>query len=199
MRLTFVALSFLAFAGCSNVAHVYKAPGYESLADTAVKRIIVGGWSPEAAASPVLARVAGDFVKLRKDYIVVETLGLTRGWEEGCKENIQGVLLVRALETAVQKDEVRMSLATELYRCGDGALLWRAEGDGDADPADDNLTAMVTNYANELGDAAKTYAAPAFVILQDVLNALPNVKLNDQEVEEKIEIGHIAEPAVDAA
>ncbi|MBC7794557.1 MAG: MXAN_6521/LA_1396 family lipoprotein [Clostridia bacterium] len=186
--LNLFALLF-AFAGCSNVGHVYVAPGYQSLDDSAVKRIIVAGWSVDRGAAPLIARVAGDFVKLRKDYIVTETVGLTRGFEDACKDSIQGVLAVRVLESKLATRQVSLRVAAELYRCTDGALLWRAEGEGNANPADESLKEMVANYATDFGEPAKTYAAPAFVVLQDVLNALPNVKLSDKEVEEKIELG----------
>lgn len=180
-------VSVLATA-CSNVGHVYHAPGYQPLDATAVKRIVVGAWAPKAEAAPVIARVAADFVRLRKNYLVVESVGFTRGWEESCKENVQGVLAVRALESKQEKNEVTLRVATELYRCQDGALLWRAEADGEADADDENLKATVENYANTFGDVAKTYAAPAFVVLQDVLNALPNVTLTSAEEDEKIEL-----------
>lgn len=191
-----VAFALLAATtvACSNVGNIYVAPGYNAQDASAVKRIVVGGWSAEAASAPVLARVAGDQVKLRKEYLVVETMALPRGFADGCKENIQGVLAVRALESRVLEKKVALKVAVELYRCSDGALLWRAEADDEVNPADDNLKSMVENYTNEFGEAAKTYAAPAFVVLQDLLNALPNVTLTEQEIEEKIEIGGVCDP-----
>ncbi len=185
-------LAFLLFlaSGCSSLGQTYVAPGYLSTSADAVKRITVGAWAPsdQAGAAPVIARIAADFVKLRKNYIVPESVAL-KGWEEGCKENREGVLAVRVLKTEVEKEEVELTVAVELFRCKDGALLWRAEGKGDGKSNDENLKEMVSNYARDVDPAATQFAAPAFVVLQDVLNALPDVVLNDSEVEEKIELG----------
>lgn len=184
------ALLLLVTTGCSTLGHSYAAPGYSSTAADAVKRITVSAWAPEgqAGAAPVMARIAADFVKLRKNYIVPESQA-SKGWEDGCKENRDGVLNVRMLDSKIEKEEVELTVAVELFRCKDGALLWRAEGRGDGKSTDENLKEMVANYARDVDPAATQFAAPAFVVLQDVLNAMPDVVLNDAEVEEKIELG----------
>jgi probable lipoprotein (TIGR04455 family) len=184
-------LLFMSAAACSNVGHIYAAPGYKAQDPSAVKHITVAAWAPSthAGAAPVIARVAADFVKLRKNYIVPESMALTRGWSDGCKDGRDGVLTIRVLQDDIEKSDVTLHLAAELYRCTDGALLWRAEGNDDAHSDDANLKEMVANYAQEFGADAAQFAAPAFVVLQDVLNALPDVVLTDAEVEEKIEQG----------
>ena len=184
------ALLLLLTTGCSTLGHTYVAPGYSSTSADAVKRITVAAWAPEsqAGAASVIARIAADFVKLRKNYIVPESAAL-KGWEEGCKENRDGVLSVRVLKSEVEKEDVALTVAVELFRCRDGALLWRAEGKGDGKSNDENLKEMVASYARDVDPAATQFAAPAFVVLQDVLNAMPDVVLNDAEVEEKIELG----------
>ncbi len=187
----------LALVGCSSLGTTYVAPGYLSTSADAVKRITVGAWAPadQAGAAPVIARIAADFVKLRKNYIVPESLAL-KGWEEGCKDNREGVLAVRVLKSAIENQDVELTVAVELFRCRDGALLWRAEGKGDGKSNDESLKEMVSNYARDVDPAAAQFAAPAFVVLQDVLNALPDVVLSDAEVEEKIEIG-LVKPVYD--
>ena len=184
---------FALFAtACSSLGRTYVAPGYQSTSADAVKRITIAAWAPadSAGTALVIARVASDFVKLRKNYLVPEAVAL-KGWEEGCKEGRDGVLSVRVLKSEVEKQDVELTVAVELYRCNDGALLWRAEGKGSGESNDENLKSMVENYARDVDPAATQFAAPAFVVLQDVLNALPDVTLSDAEVEEKIEIGYV--------
>lgn len=187
-----IVVTAFALAGCSTLGSTYVAPGYKSTSADAVKRITIGAWAPteQAGAAPVIARVAADFVKLRKNYLVPEAVAL-RGWEEGCKEGRDGVLTVRVTKSELKDREVDLHLVTELYRCADGALLWRAEGCGEAKSNDESLKQMVENYTREVGPDAERFAAPAFVVLQDMLNAMPDVVLTDAEVEEKIELGAV--------
>jgi probable lipoprotein (TIGR04455 family) len=184
-----IVLTLLTSA-CSSLGNTYVAPGYQSTSADAVKRITVGAWAPaeQAGAATIIARVAADFVKLRKNYLVPESIVL-RGWEDGCKENRDGVLVVRVLQSKIEEQDVDLTVAVELYRCKDGTLLWRAEGEGNGKSNDANLKEMVDNYARDVDPAATQFAAPAFVVLQNVLDALPDVVLSDAEIEEKIELG----------
>lgn len=177
-------------AACSATRSVYLQAGYDGAGRDAVKRIAVVGWAPaeHEGAGAVLARVAADFIKLRRDYLVQESSSLGRGWSDHCVENREGVLVVRALGVQLDGDEVELDVAAELYRCGDGALVWRAEGDEDADSDDDDLAMMVDAYRRELGAAAARFAAPAFVLLQDLLGGMPNPVLDDDDIMEKIEL-----------
>ena len=75
-----------------------------------------------------------------------------------------------------------------LYRCSDGAILWRVEGAADSNPSDSDLQSMSHVYAQKIGPEAARYAAPVFVLLQDLLIELPDVQLSDEEVIEKIEL-----------
>jgi probable lipoprotein (TIGR04455 family) len=184
-------LSLLAATGCSALGATYAHPGYQHQAADAVKRVAVAGWAPAAhsGAAAVLARVATDMIKTRKSYLVQEDLKLERGWSELCAaEKREGVITVRVLEATTDGTEVGLSVTLELNRCSDGALLWRGEACAGADSNDANLAEMVKTYERDFGEDAKRYAAPAFVVLQDLVNALPDVVLSDAEVEEKIEL-----------
>jgi hypothetical protein len=101
---------------------------------------------------------------------------------------VQGVLAIRALSAEVVAGEAMLELVAELYDCATGALLWRVVGSQGNESANEDLAALTKSYIDNLGDAVKPYAAPAFLVLRDMLDLLPDVTLKDAEVMEKIEL-----------
>lgn len=185
-----VGLALLATgAGCSSITSQFALSPYPLEGPGAVKSVVIAVWTDEghASAGPVLAKVAADMVKLRKNYLVFDATAMKRGWSELCAEH-SGVLTLRLLHASTDGDELALTLVAELYRCSDGALVYRAEAEESLEPADEDLAQMVEAYARDLGEPAKRYAAPAFVVLQDLVANLPNPVLTDDEVMQKIEL-----------
>ena len=97
------------------------------------------------------------------------------------------MLVARALRVATGPSETTLDLTLELYRCADGALLWRTAGSGSYNPADEDLKNLTTSYVNDVGDEARSYAAPAFILIKDLIEALPNPPpLTDEEIDQRI-------------
>lgn len=168
------------------------------------KRLAVVGWSsPQWGGAhtdvldlkaphlnEVLARVAADFIKLRRNYLVYDTSVVQKSFAEACRDKVQGVLLLRALDVRlVQDDKMHLALSGEMYDCADGALLWRVEGAADSASHLAELSELTDSYAGTLGEGSRKFVAPSFILLQDLFGALPDVALSDAEVEEKIELG----------
>lgn len=194
LNLFYAALLLMLFGdGCSAVSSTYTAMRYNVMANNAVKRITVASWAPsnEAKLGEVMAQVGSDLVKLRKNYLVYNATVFDLDWASRCEDK-QGVLVFRALNVANSLDELDLTIEAELWRCADGALLWRATAEESAEIHNDDLAQMTQSYAVTLGEAAVPYIAPVFTLLQDLMASLPNPQLNDAEVEEKLELGTIA-------
>lgn len=176
---------------CSAVRSVYEQPGYTVQGPNPIKRIGITAWAPADAngLADTLAAVATDLVKLRKNYLVYSTHAGSRAFTELCADKVEGVLVARTLAVNRDGEVVHLDMALELYRCTDGALVWRADGENSVASNDANLTSLTSNYANSVGDAAKTFAAPAFSLLQDLIAELPDPVLTDEDISEKIELG----------
>ena len=180
------------FAGCSHVSRQYLLRGYDVHAPSTVKRIAVEAWADEQQApglAKVLAEVATDYVKLRKNYLVHPHDARASSWDTLCVEGLEGVLWVRLLEVETTPPDVALHVSAELYACKTGALVWRIEGNRKQPSQNADLAQLVQNYANTAGQAAQVYAAPAFVLLQEMLSPLPDPVLDDHDIEEKIELG----------
>ena len=177
---------------CSHSSGLYLLRDYDVHAPTTVKRITVGAWGDEHQApglAAVLAQVTTDYVKLRKNYLVHPHDTVAASWDSLCVEGLDGVLWVRALEVETRPPDVSLHASAELYACKTGALVWRIEGHRKQSSQNADLAQLVQSYAATTGQAAQVYAAPAFVLLQEMLGSLPDPVLNDHDIEEKIELG----------
>lgn len=199
-RLVMALLALGCATACSGVRATYRQAGYDAHAKNAVKRVAVVGWAPqdEADLGPVLAHVAADLIKLRKNYLVTgASAGYAGRWSMACTDGVQGVAMVRALEvTRAGSGRMQMTLALELLRCSDGALLFRQEARGRRAFDDAHLRGLTQNYTALLGEDARHFAAPSFSLLQPMVAALPDPVLDDAEVEEKIELGALHWPGL---
>lgn len=199
-------------AACSAVRCQWRDPALGADAEHAArmpKRLAIVGWaSPSLGGAQkepldaqtshvgdVLARVAADFIKLRRNYLVYDTSVVQRSFAEACRGKIEGVLMVRALNVQGPKDDsVHLDLSVEMYACRDGALVWRVEGAANSASHVSDLAQLTESYAATLGEPSRPFVAPAFSLLQNLFGALPDVDLNDEEVGEKIELGMVEIP-----
>ena len=69
------------------------------------------------------------------------------------------------------------------------AVVVDAEAAAEVDPRDPDLQELSGSYVTALGEQARLYAAPAFVLLQALVEALPNPTLTEDEELQKIELG----------
>jgi probable lipoprotein (TIGR04455 family) len=175
---------------CSAVTSVYVQRGYDVHSAAPIKRIAVAAWAPSdtQGVADVVSQVASDLIKLRKNYLVHATQPIKRSWAELCADKLDGVFVARVMESEPRGDKLFLDLTAELYRCSDGALVWRAEGQAAPSSADANLAKLTANYVKSAGTSASAFAAPAFVLLQQLIDSLPDPTLNDADVEEKIEL-----------
>ena len=183
---------------CSAVESTYVRAGYDAKTPGAVKRIAIVAWAvpDHPKLGEVLSLVTTDRVQLKMQYLIYRTTLLDAEWRTACgplggerEGELEGVLTVQAIDVKPAGDEIELRLVAELYRCADGELLWRAEGFEGTESKDDDLAKLIESYQTRLGEAAGRYAAPAFLILRDILETMPDPVLTDDEVMEKIELG----------
>jgi probable lipoprotein (TIGR04455 family) len=186
-----LALGTVASVGCASaIDSSYLLRGYDGQSNTAVKRIAVAAWAPADLhdVATLTTAIATDFVKLRKNYLVRQSGPVQRDFAEAC-DALDGVLAIRVLDVVVAADAVTTRLEASLYRCRDGALLWRTTGTLTASSRDENLQQLAAAYGNSAGPAAARFAAPLFALLQQLLTPMPDPVLSDDEILEKIDLG----------
>jgi len=195
----FACLAALALGACSATDYTYlrTVPGNTPLnMDKRVHVVSQTGPLHHQYAQP-LASIARDLVSLHYNYIIPEAMAVERHWAEGCADAIEAVLFIELLQFEAKESSAYVRMATELRRCHDGIILWRAEGGKSYPIADKNLTSMASIYATRYGEERARFAAPFFRLLKDLLKDLPNPELSDEEILEKIEFGQQATPKSD--
>jgi len=198
--LTLIVAAALSVSACgSPLRQVYAMRGYSLTAPDTIKHVAILAWAPKSdpQLAELLAREASDVVKLRRDFLVHEAAAMRQTWAEACRPadpdsqeslNIQGVIVVRALDVVETEGQVEMTLEMELFRCGDGALVWRGEAGAKVDPKDEDLKELTRTYVAIFEKTAERFAAPAFVILKALAETIPSPFLTDDEISQKIEL-----------
>jgi probable lipoprotein (TIGR04455 family) len=176
----FAALSLLA-SGCV-IREARLRPDYEQVTQPLPEGVQALGdmWS-------VMARRQ---VNLKRQFIAKDTAALVEPFEpkSRCKQGIEGVLW---LQPNVKRDGKYMftQVNARLFRCTDGAEVWEAEGAGRWPQHDEGVQQITATYVKEFGPDVETYAGPTFHLIKALVDQMPDPVLNEQDKDEKIELG----------
>jgi probable lipoprotein (TIGR04455 family) len=191
-----LALGLAALTGCSSVKSQVTRPDYEQVDKQRVKRLVVVTQplpDGKQTVGDMWSLMARRYVNQNRDYLVKENLARpgptdSAALKELCAEGIEGVLW---LEPQASGTRYGATVATRarLLRCVDGEEVWSAEAAGDWHGHDKKFLQRKIQYVQEFGREVDLYVIPSLKLLQDTLGTLPNPQLNDQDIEEKIELG----------
>jgi probable lipoprotein (TIGR04455 family) len=84
---------------------------------------------------------------------------------------------------------VEGAVKARLMRCADGQDEWHAEAAGSWGSDDELYRERVAEYVGKLGEEVQPYVVPTYKLLKATLDTLPNPKLLEADIEEKIELG----------
>jgi len=178
--------------GCGHLSAQYVMPGYGTQGPAVIKHINIATWAPQSTQglAPVVAQVASDLIKLRKNYLVHDVLPWALDNSAACAEGIDGVVLVRIMDAHTEPpQDVTLHGALTLVRCKDLAEVFRSEGQVTTAVHEKSLEDLAATYRTQLGDIGGQWAAPAFGLVQALAEPLPDPHLSEQDIEEKIELG----------
>ena len=192
MKKKLIGFSFLGvllvLIGCSTTKSVYVKQGYESQPKM-VKRIkiIVESSQEDPQLSNLVAHLATDIIKLKRNYLIYGFRISKESCFKNC-DNLDGVVLFKVGKVKNDKVKAELEIKAELYDCYTKNLVWQAIGWDRRESADEDLANLTSVYHERFPEAARIFAAPAFVIIQDLIKTMPNPSLNDQEILKKIEL-----------
>jgi len=188
--LAFAALSLA--SGCV-IRQSRLRPDYDTVDKQRTKRLaVVTQPLPEGvqALGEMWSLIARRQVNLKRQFIAKETAAVVEPFEprSRCKEGIEGVLWLKPKVKRDGKDLLAEVKAT-LFRCTDGAVVWEAEGGGRWPQQDNDVKDVTAAYVKELGPEVESYAGPTFNLIKALVDAMPDPVLNEQDTDEKIELG----------
>jgi probable lipoprotein (TIGR04455 family) len=85
-------------------------------------------------------------------------------------------------------EHIDLEITGELRRCSDKAVVWSATARASGKSRNRSLRNLVQNYVKEHGNQAEVYAAPAFNIIENIVESMPNPELTEDELTEKIDL-----------
>jgi probable lipoprotein (TIGR04455 family) len=128
-----------------------------------------------------------DLIKANRNYLVLGTAATEGEVAEACK-TLDGVLKMSVNRADAAGGRIDIEITGELRRCSDKSVVWNATGRASGKSRSRSLKNLVQNYVEKYGDLAEVYAAPAYNILQDIVETMPNPELTEDELMEKIDL-----------
>jgi len=185
---TVISIALVSFA-CTSVRRQFIVKDYTRNPGQMVKRIvIISEPSPQNKnVAGLISAMTRDLIKTNRNYLVYGTLSTDREVAEACKTR-DGVLKMWVGRADAVDEHIDLEITGELRRCSDNAVVWSATARASGKSRNRSLKNLVQNYIEEYGNQAEVYAAPAFNIIEDIVEAMPNPELTEDELMEKIDL-----------
>jgi probable lipoprotein (TIGR04455 family) len=191
-----LVLGVAGLTACATVKNSFTRPDYTQVDQQRVKRLVVVTQPlPDGKQSlgELWSLIARQYVNQNRDFLVKQNVVQTEPASDAslkalCTEGIEGVLLL-APQMKRTQDGADAAVRARLMRCVDGEDVWSAEASGSWDSQDEKFRERAAEYVKQFGPEVEPYVVPTYKLLKATLDTLPNPKLNDQDVDEKIELG----------
>lgn len=189
-------LGLAVLTACATVKNSFTRPDYEQVDKERVKRLVVVTQPlPDGKQSlgEMWSLIARQYVNQNRDFLVKQNLTQAEpatpdSLKALCTEGTEGVLLL-APQMKLNQDDVDVAVRARLMRCADNEDVWSAEAAGSWGSRDEKFRERAAQYVQQFGPEVEPYVVPTYKLLQATLDTLPNPKLNDQDIDEKIELG----------
>jgi probable lipoprotein (TIGR04455 family) len=183
-----ISLMLVSFA-CSSVRRRFIAEGYTKNPGQMIKRIvIISEISPQKKElTRLVSAMTRDVIKTNRNYLVYGILSTEHDVAEACKTR-DGVLKMRVDKADAKGERVDLKITGELRRCSDSSVVWSATARASGKSRNRSLENLVRSYVEEHGKQAEIYAAPAFNVVEHIVETMPNPLLTEDELIEKIDL-----------
>ncbi len=181
----------LILSNCSSTHSVYVSDKYKDNPGSMIKKVIVAVNVPKdyPELAPLISNIAADIIKLRTNYIVYEYKTIQNGnLDQLCRKDIEGIFLFSIQHAEIKKTKIQLDLKSELINCSNKELLWKIQASEANNSDNPDLKELTAEYEEKFKNSAPIFAAPAFIIIQDIIESVPNPELTDAEVDLKIKL-----------
>jgi len=185
---TVISIALVSF-DCTSVRRRFIVEGYAKNPGQMIKRIvIISEVSPQNKdLAGLISAMTRDLIKTNRNYLVYGTLSTEREVTEACQTR-DGVLKMWVARADAEGERIHLEITGELRRCSDNSAVWSATASASGKSRNRSLKNLVQNYVEEYGKQAEVYAAPAFNVIEDIVEAMPNPELKEDELMEKIDL-----------
>jgi probable lipoprotein (TIGR04455 family) len=185
---TVISIMLMSFA-CSSVHHRFIVEGYKKNPGKMIKRIVITTkpYPHNEGLAGLISAMTGDLIRTNRNYLVYGTVSTEREVAEACKTR-DGVLKMSVDRADAVGEHIDLEITGELRRCSDKSIVWSATARASGKSRNRSLKNLIRNYAEKHGNQAEVYAAPAFNIIEDIVETMPNPELTEVELTEKIDL-----------
>jgi len=185
---TAISIMLVSFA-CTSVHRRFIVEGYQKNPGQMIKRIVIISKPPpqNGDLAGLISAMTRDLIRTNRNYLVYGTVSTEREVAEACK-TCDGVLKMSMGRADAVGEYIDLEITGELRRCSDKSVVWSATARASGKSRNRSLKNLVQNYIEKHGHQAEVYAAPAFNVIEDLVEAMPNPDLTEDELMEKIEI-----------
>jgi probable lipoprotein (TIGR04455 family) len=181
----------LLLTACSTVDHSSVRSDYdEADKQQTVRLVAIAAPAPngDEALGMLAAKITQRYANHHRDFVVKAARTGDALPEDRCEAPMQGVLEV-AMTLDGGGDEVGVTADVKLVRCRDGEQVWSAGGSGSWPTTDPQISQVIAQYREELGDEVAPFVPAVFHLLRALLDTLPYPELVDDDlIMEKIEL-----------
>ena len=185
---TVISLMLVSFA-CASVHRRFIVEGYQKNPGQMIKRIVIISKPPHQNRSlaGLISAMTRDLIRTNRNYLVYGIVSTEREVAEACKSR-DGVLKMLVERADAIGGHIDLEITGELLRCSDKSVVWSATARASGKSRNRSLKNLVQNYVEEYGNQAEVYAAPAFNVIEDIVEAMPYPELTEDELMEKIDL-----------
>jgi probable lipoprotein (TIGR04455 family) len=185
---TVIAIMLVSFA-CTSVHRRFIVKGYKKNPGQMIKRIVIISKPPpqNRDLAGLISAMTRDLIRTNRNYLVYGIVSTEREVAEAC-ETRDGVLKMSVERADAMGGHIDLEITGELCRCSDKSVVWSATARASGKSGTRSLKNLVRHYAEEHGNQAEVYAAPAFNVIEDIVEAMPNPELTEDELMEKINL-----------
>jgi probable lipoprotein (TIGR04455 family) len=185
---TVISIMLVTFA-CTSVHRRFIVEGYKKNSGQMIKRIVIISKPPpqNRGLAGLISAMTRDLIRTNRNYLVFGIVSTEREVAEACKIR-DGVLKMSVDRADAAGEHIDLEITGELRRCSDKSVVWSATARASGKSRNRSLKNLVQTYVEEHGNQAEVYAAPAFNIIKDIVEAMPNPELTEDELMEKIDL-----------
>lgn len=175
--------------GCSSTKNIYFNEKYKSSPKSLVKKIsiVVKSRDADTKLASLVAKVSSDVIKLNRNYLVYSYLGSNDDWSKLCEKR-EGIIYFEIEKASYGNGKAYMKIYSAVQKCAGKELVWSAVAELERDSLDKNLENMRKTYSEKYGDCSEKFTAVVFPLIQDIVDAMPQPILSDEEIMKKIEL-----------
>jgi len=196
LKRSFFGTSLIALVllfACSPIKKSYLRKDYTKIDRFKVKRLKVtiaplpGG---RKDLGKLWTEIISNHINQKKNFIVKATIAIAKAdnLKIYCNDGIEGWLHFSPSFKQVGK-KVKISVIATLKRCRDGQEVWNTTARGKWKSDDPHLKVLTKDYVKKFGKGIEPFVAPSCRILFTVIENLPNPKLSEMDLLEKIQNG----------